>query len=249
VRKLSKYRVLLLGIFSPLLAVVLNIIFIQILLALSPNPESNWRFRLLVSSLALPVPFLATLILASKDRRSGALSVSAKIGLLIAGLSLLLIAKPVMDGLARSKQARNMAMRNVPAPPFDTLDIQGKPERLADYKGKVVLINVWATWCEPCRHEMPQLEKLYQSRKDRGLVVLGISEETVATQQGFLVQIPVTYPLLLTTDGVPRFYREIGQYPATFLIDRRGNLQPSPRQSLGFEKVEQAVDALLREDK
>ena len=142
-----------------------------------------------------------------------------------------------------------MAMRNVPAPPFDTLDIQGKPERLADYKGKVVLINVWATWCEPCRHEMPQLEKLYQSRKDRGLVVLGISEETVATQQGFLVQIPVTYPLLLTTDGVPRFYREIGQYPATFLIDRRGNLQPSPRQSLGFEKVEQAVDALLREDK
>jgi hypothetical protein len=66
VTKLSKYRVLLVGIFSPLLAVVLNIIFIQILLALSPNPESNWRFRLVVSSLALPVPFLATLMLASK---------------------------------------------------------------------------------------------------------------------------------------------------------------------------------------
>jgi hypothetical protein len=55
---LSKYRVLLAGIFSPLLPLVLNVLFIQTLLALSPNPESNWRFRLLVSSLALPVPFL-----------------------------------------------------------------------------------------------------------------------------------------------------------------------------------------------
>ena len=145
------------GILSPLLALVFNVIVIQVLLALSPDPESNWRFRLLVSSLALPVPFLFTLMLASKDRRHGALSLSAKIGLGIAALSLLLIAKPVMDGLARSKQSRNMAMHDVPAPMFDTPDIQGKPQRLSDYKGKVVLVNIWATWCEPCRNEMPQL--------------------------------------------------------------------------------------------
>jgi cytochrome c biogenesis protein CcmG/thiol:disulfide interchange protein DsbE len=249
VTKLSKYRVLLVGIFSPLLAVVLNIIFIQILLALSPNPESNWRFRLLVSSLALPVPFLATLMLASKDRRNGALSLSGKIGLGIAALSLLLIVKPVMDGLARSKQSRNMAMRNVPAPMFDTLDIQGKPQRLTDYKGRVVLVNIWATWCEPCRNEMPQLDELYQARKESGFVVLGISDETVEKQQAFLLQVPVTYPLLLTTAGVPPFYREIAQYPATFLIDREGKLQPSPKQSQGFEKVEEAVGALIRERK
>ena len=63
-----------------------------------------------------------------------------------AALSLLLIAKPVMDGLARSKQSRNMAMHDVPAPMFDTPDIQGKPQRLSDHKGKVVLVNIWATW-------------------------------------------------------------------------------------------------------
>jgi thiol-disulfide isomerase/thioredoxin len=85
-----------------------------------------------------------------------------------------------MDGLARSKQSRNMAMQDVPAPMFDSLDIQGKPQRLADYKGKVVLVNIWATWCEPCRKEMPQLDKLYESRKGRGFIVLGISDETVA---------------------------------------------------------------------
>jgi cytochrome c biogenesis protein CcmG, thiol:disulfide interchange protein DsbE len=249
VANLSKYRVLLVGILSPLLALVLNIIFIQTLLALSPNPESNWRFRLLVSSLALPVPFLMTLMLALKDRRQGALSVSAKIGLGIAALSLLLIAKPAMDGLARSKQSRNMAMHDIPAPMFDTLDIQGKPQRLADYKGKVVLVNIWATWCQPCRNEMPQLDKLYQSRKASGFVVLGISDETIEKQQAFLSQVPVTYPLLTTTPGVPAFYREIAKYPAIFLIDREGRLQSAPNQSQGSESVEEAVGALLKEGK
>jgi thiol-disulfide isomerase/thioredoxin len=205
VATLSKYRVIITGILSPLLALVLNVIFIQILLALSPNPESNWRFRLLVSSLALPVPFLTTLMLALRDQRQGALSLSAKIGLGIAACSLLLIAKPAMDGLARSKQSRNMAMHNVPAPMFDTLDIQGKPQRLADYKGKVVLVNIWATWCEPCRTEMPPLDKLYRSRKADGFVVLGISDETIEQQQAYLSQVPISYPLLITTPGCRPF--------------------------------------------
>lgn len=242
-----RYRVLLVGVLSPLLALVLNVVFIQTLLALSRDPDSNWRFRLVVSSLALPVPFLLTVMLALKDRRRGLLSRSAKIGLGIAALSLLLIAKPAMDGFARSKQSRNMAMQNVTAPLFDTPDIQGKRQRLLDYKGKVVLVNVWATWCEPCRSEMPQLDKLYQSRKASGFVVLGISDETIEKQQAFLSQVPVTYPLLTTTPGVPAFYREIAKYPAIFLVDREGRLQPAPKQSQGFEKLEEAVVALLKE--
>jgi peroxiredoxin len=247
VPKLAKYRVLVAGILSPVLAVVLNVIVIQILLALSPHPENNWRLRLVVSSLALPVPFVITFVVASKDRREGSLSFSAKIGLAIATLSLLLFVKPVMDGLARSKQSRNMAMRDVPAPLFDTLDLRGKQQRLADYKGQVVLVNVWATWCEPCRNEMPKLDKLYQSRKASGFVVLGISDEPIETQRAFLTQVPVTYPLLTVSSGVPAFYREIAKYPAIFLIDREGRLQPAPGESEGFEKVEEAVGARLRE--
>jgi peroxiredoxin len=243
--KLSRYRVLIVGILSPVLAVVLNVIVIQILLALSPHPESNWRFRLAVSSLTLPVPFLLTALLAAKDRRQGALSLWAKIGLAVAALSLLLITKPVMDGLARSKQSRNMAMRDVPAPIFDTPDLQGREQRLSDYKGKVVLVNVWATWCEPCRNEMPKLDKLYQSRRASGLVVLGFSEEGAETQKKFLAEVPVTYPLMTPSSGMPAFYREIAKYPAIFLIDREGRLQPGPGDSDGFEKLEQAVGALL----
>ncbi|MFL6443315.1 MAG: peroxiredoxin family protein [Candidatus Sulfotelmatobacter sp.] len=247
--RLSKHRVLVAGLLSPLLALVLNIIFIQTLLALSSNPENNWRFRLFISSLALPIPFVATLVLALRDRRRADLSFSAKIGLGIAALSLLFIAKPAMDGLARSKQSRNMAMRDVPAPMFSSIDIEGKPHRLADYNGKVVLVNIWATWCEPCRNEMPQLDKLYQSRKGRGFIVLGISDETIAKQQAFARQVPVTYPLLTITPGVPAFYREIAKYPAIFLIDREGRLQPSPNESQGFGNVEVAVDSLLNPGK
>lgn len=244
---MSKYRVFFAGILSPVLALVLNIALIQGLLALSPNPERNWRFRLIVSSLALPVPFLITLLLAVKDRRRGALPLSAKIGLAIATLSLLLIAKPVLDGFSRAKQSRNMAMTNVPAPAFETPDIEGKTQRLSDYRGKVVLVNIWATWCEPCRNEMPALDKLYQSRKASGFAVVGISDESVETQRAFLTQVPVTYPLLTVTPGVPAFYRDIAKYPAIFLIDRHGRLQAAPNQSQGFAQLEKAVAALLNE--
>ena len=137
---LSKHRVLVMGIVSPFLALVLNTIVIQALLAFTSNPESNWRFRLIVSSLVLPVPFVVTLMLALRGRQSRVFSLSAKIGLGIATLSLLLIAKPLMDGFTRSKQSRNMELHNVPAPIFDTLDIHGTPQRLADSKGKVVLV-------------------------------------------------------------------------------------------------------------
>lgn len=244
----SKYRVLVLGILSPVLAVVLNVVLIQSLLALSPNPESNWRLRLIISSVGLVIPFLATLLLAMKKWRREKLGRPAKIGLGIAALSLLLVAKPVMDGVARGKQSRNMAMNNVPAPMFETPDLAGRTQRLADYRGKVVLVNIWATWCEPCRNEMPALDKLYQSRKASGLVVVGLSDESAETQRAFLSQVPVTYPLLTVTAGVPAFYRDIGKYPATFLIDRKGMLRSAPNQSAKFGKLEEAVDGLLKEE-
>jgi peroxiredoxin len=94
---------------------------------------------------------------------------------------------------------------------------------------------------------MPQLDKLYRSRKADGFVVLGISDEAIAQQQAFLSQVPVTYPLLTTTPGVPAFYREIAKYPTIFLIDRKGNLKSAPNQSQGFQNVEEAVGALLSE--
>lgn len=149
------------------------------------------------------------------------------------------------DGITRSKQSRNLAMRDVAAPPFDTLDLLGKTQRLGDHKGEVVLVNIWATWCGPCREEMPKLDRLYQERKHQGFIVFGLSDESIDKQRKFVEQVPVSYPLLTLSGEVPTLYRDIARYPAIFLIDRQGRLQRAPGPDQPFEKVEAAVDALL----
>lgn len=237
--------VLISGLLSPLAALFLYVLVYTILTGFSTDLEKNWLFRLSLSTLAMALPFLVTLALAIKDRHGRALSLSAKVGLAIAIVSLGLAWKPVSDGITRSKQSRNQAMRDVAAPLFDTMDILGKTQRLGDHKGEVVLVNIWATWCEPCRNEMPKLDRLYQERKPQGFIVFGLSDEGVNVQRKFWEQVPVSYPLLTLKGKVPGLYREIARYPAIFLIDRQGRLQPAPGPDQPFEKLEAAVDALV----
>ncbi len=242
----SKYRVLIAGILSPIAAVVLYVLVYSVLTRFSSDLEKDWLFRLSLSTLGMTLPFLLTLTLAVKDRNRDALHMSGKVGLAIAILSLGLAWKPVSDGIARSKQSRNLAMRDVPAPPFDTLDLSGKTERLEDHRGQVVLVNIWATWCVPCREEMPKLDRLYRDHQQQGLMVFGLSDEGADVQQKFLQQVRVSYPLLTLNGKVPDIYQDIARYPAMFLIDRRGRLQPAPGPDQPFEKVEAAVDTLLK---
>ena len=243
--KLSKHSVLLCGILSPVAALILYALVYGTLTRFSAGLEKDWLFRLSVSTLAMTIPFLATVVLAMRDRRRGTLTLSGKIGLVLATLSLGLAWSPVSDGLLRSKQTRNMALHDVAAPLFDTVDILGNTQRLSDHAGKVVLVNIWATWCGPCRNEMPKLDYLYRQQKDKGLVVLGLSSEDVNVQQKYIQQVPVSYPLLTLKGKVPNIYRDIARYPAIFLIDRDGRLQPAPGPDEPFEKLEVAVDTLL----
>jgi len=243
--KLSKHRVLLCGILSPVLALILYTLVYAMLTRYSADLEKDWLFRLSVSTIAMTVPGFATIALAMKTRRTSPFTLSTKIGLLVAILSLGLAASPIRDGLLRAKQTRNMAMHDVAAPAFDTVDIDGKAERLSDQAGKVVLVNIWATWCGPCRSEMPKLDHLYRERKNRGLVIFGLSDEDVGVQQKYLQQVPVSYPLLTVKGTVPSLYRDIARYPAIFLIDRSGRLQPAPAPDQSFEKLEAAVETLL----
>lgn len=264
-----RYTVLILGILSPFLAQYLYALVYNTLTEASTNRNQDWLYRLAMSGLAMTAPFLLTAALAlwgwrqarqqqattrSEKRRqqratpqaSSAFPWPARIGLAIAALSLLLLWKPISDGTSRWKQVRNMAKHDEPAPAFDTLDIDGKPQRLADHKGQVVVVNIWATWCGPCRAEMPALNALYEHYKDQGLMVFGVSSEDADLQRQFRQYVPVTYPLLTVSGQVPNLYRDIAKYPATFLIDRNGNLQPAPGPDQPFHDLQAAIEHLLK---
>jgi peroxiredoxin len=243
--RVSNYRVLIAGILAPLAAVILYTLVYTLLTGASTDRDKDWLFRLSISALAMTLPFIVTCVLFLKDLHRGRLTRSAQVGLALSILSLALIWSPVRDGLTRWKQSRNLAMRDVPAPLFSTPDLDGKTQTLADYKGEVVLVNIWATWCGPCREEMPRLNRLFHDRQTQGLIVFGLSDEAPAIQRKFLQSVPITYPLLTTQGNIPSLYRDIARYPALFLIDRQGRLQPAPGPDQPFERVEAAVDALL----
>ncbi len=244
--KLSTHRTLIAGICSPLLAAVLGAGVYRTLTQASHDRDADFVFRLSMTTLAMVVPFVLTLFLALGDRRRQAFTTSGKVGLVLALLSLALASVPVDGMLDRMSQANNLSLADVTAPLFDTVDINGNPHRLAEHAGKVVLVNIWATWCTPCRREMPELERLYRTRKDDGFMIFGLSTEDVETQQKFAEEVKVSYPLLTVQGEVPEIYRTTARYPANFLIDREGRLQPAPSTEQPFENLEAVVDALLQ---
>jgi thiol-disulfide isomerase/thioredoxin len=245
--KPSGYSVLIAGILSPIAAAYLGLRAYNSLTASSDDRDQDFAFRLSMVMLAMIAPFLVTLTLALWNRRGRTLSRMEKAGLAIAALSLALVWTPLNSFVNRWQQSRNLSLRNVAAPPFDTLDLSGQQHRLQEHSGKVVLINIWATWCYPCRKDMPLLDRLYRERKDAGLAVFGLSSEDADLQRRFNEEyVRVTYPLLTINGDVPALYRNISRYPAIFLIDRKGQLQPAPGPDEPFEEVEAAVDALLR---
>jgi len=107
---------------------------------------------------------------------------------------------------------------------FTLTDLEGKPWSLQALHGKVVLVNFWATWCPPCRKEMPDLDKLYQEFKDQGLLILAISDEEMSKVQPFIAEHHYTYPILLDPGSKVHKLFVVEGIPKSFVYDRNGKL-------------------------
>ena len=125
-------------------------------------------------------------------------------------------------------------------------DMNGAEVRLADYKGKVILLNVWATWCGPCELEIPELVEAYNKYKDDGVVVLGVSlDDSAETLRAYAPKKQMNYPLLLWDDAFEDAYGPIVGVPITFFIGRDGTISRRHFGPVTKERIDQEVKALL----
>src|SRR5512145_1345843 len=135
-----------------------------------------------------------------------------------------------------------------PAPKLELNDIEGRALRLSDYKGKVVLLNFWATWCAPCRAEMPDLVKWQREYKSQGLQVIGVTyppaELTEARE--FIKSIEVNYPIALGEEQTKAIFDNGETLPVTVVIDKKGMIREVIQGIIFPEEFEQKVKPLLR---
>jgi peroxiredoxin len=149
--------------------------------------------------------------------RSG-LSATVLLGLILAACSY----SPERKAAAAVKSPKD---RNA-APEFALKDVNGTTVRLSDYRGKVVLLNFWATWCAPCTIEIPWFMEFEQKNKDRGFAVVGIAmdEEGWTVVKPFLAEMRVNYRTLKGDDLITQLYGGVDSLPTTFMIDRQGKI-------------------------
>lgn len=182
----------------------------------------------------------------------------SKPGLLLGGIGVLCTVLGCDSGYSKSPNADAPPPHSVvsqgrpsigsPAPDFRLMDLHGKAISLSDYHGKVVLLNFWATWCGPCRVEMPAMEALYRSMQSKGLEIIAISvdQQGTAVTRPFQEALGLSFPILHDLDYQVGLTYGARTLPMTFAIDRRGVIRQlvfgardwnSPEARMGIAEV------------
>lgn len=163
--------------------------------------------------------------------------------LLIAGCSS--SPEQVVDAAGKDTKGRKQA------PNFTLKDADGRNVSLSDYKGKVVLLNFWATWCGPCKIEIPWFVDFEQKYKDRGFAVLGVSmdEEGWEVVKPYLSKNKINYRILVGDEQVAKNYGGLDALPTTLVIDRNGAITSTHEGLVSKSTYEKEIVALLGQGK
>ena len=133
-----------------------------------------------------------------------------------------IVATAAIAGRGELKPAKG----GIVAGDFVSQDLQGKTQRFATYRGKVVLLNFWATWCPPCRKEMPAMEQLYQTYKDKGFMIVAVSQDQAppATVRSFAEELKLSFTVWHDRDSLVGKQYSVPGVPASYLIGRDGRI-------------------------
>jgi peroxiredoxin len=132
------------------------------------------------------------------------------------------------------------------APFFTLTTLEGKQRSLHDSKGKVVILNFWGTWCEPCRQEMPVIQKMYETYHDKGLEVIAVNiAETAVSVSSFVQQVGITFPIWMDTEQEVMQLYGVGSIPSTFVIDPTGVIRYKIQGRLEVSQFERYIHPML----
>lgn len=147
----------------------------------------------------------------------------------------------------RTPRSKARIAKQVPlAPDFVLPQLDGTPLRLSAYRGKIVLLDFWATWCEPCREETPHFVELQQEYADRGLQIIGVSmDDTSAPVRDFYQQFHVNYPVVMGDAKTGEAYGGILGLPIAFLLDRNGGIVAKHMGPTKAATFDQEISGLL----
>ena len=156
-------------------------------------------------------------------------------------------ASPATDDSA-APDVEGSNLRGKAAPAFTLTDLSGNKVSLADYKGHPVVVNFWATWCGPCKLEMPWFQEFSSKYKGQGLQVLGLSQDDGASRQDVAdaaKKIGVTYTILLPDEAVAKKYGGVDYLPETFYIDRSGKVVEVTAGAPSKEQMEALIQKTI----
>lgn len=172
---------------------------------------------------------------------------------LLFGLGLLLIAASVYFVLQNQSPPIELSAVPVkvsfPAPDLTLTDTQGVSRSLADYRGQVILVNLWATWCPPCKAEMPVLEAFYKKHREQGFVIIAINDgDPTSDVLQFMKDYKLTFPVWLdpTYIATEKKFNTLN-LPTSFVIDRKGTIQLTWVGGINSKMLDQHITPLIME--